>query len=128
MYIVSSKESYFNLFFDVLVKLIDPVYWVLYGPFLEVFIGIFKCSDGYHKIVRSVSCYSGIHITLIVFCMFFSLLLIFLVIFCNLFHTETNPVKENVLSKIDEKSELPIIVFRILVIIYIIFIQNVIQI
>jgi hypothetical protein len=125
MYAVSNKESYFNWSFSVLLRLINVVYWVLYSPFLEVFMGIFKCSNGYHKINTRMSCYGGTHITLIVFCMIFNLLLIFIIIFCSLFYTETNPVKENALVRVDDEVELPLIPFRIFSIIYVTFFHNV---
>lgn len=125
MYVVTEQECRFEWTFTLLEKLLDITYWILYAPFLEAFIGIFKCSDEHHKVVTGMSCYGGVHITFIVISMIFSCLVLVIAVFCSILYTETNTVKDNVVSRIDDGDELLIVAIRLFLIIYTTFVQSV---
>ena len=83
-------------------EMILILYWILYGPFIEAFIYIFKCKDGQHKIDTNIICYEGIHIFLVVLGILFIVFLALIIFTCSLLYNETNPIKKYTLAKIDE--------------------------
>lgn len=91
-------------------------------PFYEVFISIFNCnvtdeSTGinYHYFINDMQCYSGTHI---IYCILSALgLLIYLSInmIMALLYNETQPVREDCLSRLESTFELLLFFYRIFV-------------
>jgi len=125
VYCVSTKGSHHLWPIDLLKELFTLIPWIFYGPFMESFIGVFKCSDGVHKIDNSMRCYKGVHIFFIIFSIIMGIVLLLLTLLCALFYTETSPIKENSLAKRNQVTEVLIILFRFIVIIYTSFVYNV---
>ena len=90
--------------------------WVFYLPFFESFISIIKCNDeNFHYLDNSLKCFEGIHIFLFVICMIFLAILFVINILVAFFYNETQPVKEDSLSRLESNFELAFIIYRSLV-------------
>ena len=90
--------------------------WVFYLPFFESFISIFKCNDdNMHYLDTSLKCFEGIHIFLFVICMIFLVILFVINIVVAFLYNETQPVKEDALSRLESNFELGLVIYRSLV-------------
>ena len=116
---------YFSWFITILNKLIILLKWVLYGPFMESFVGVMKCTDNNHKILKSINCYEGIHIFLVILSIIFGILLLSIVLFCSLLHNETIPDNKSNIGKINDYTDIILIIWRFIIIIYCSFVFNV---
>ena len=92
---------------------------------MEAFLAIFKCSDGYHKIDTGMQCYQGIHIFFVVFSVVFILLLLMITVLSALFYNETQPIQEDSFAKIEDSSEILMLLYRMGIVIYSTFVISV---
>ena len=96
-------------------------YYVLFMPFYEVFISIFNCIESasggarVHYLFSDLKCYEGDHITYSILSAFGLLLLISLNSVMALLYNETQPVKEDCLSRLESTFELLLFGYRIFV-------------
>ena len=60
------------------LKLLVPIYWILYMPLLEGLLSILKCKNGNHYIDQNMVCGSVLHICLSIFAFLFSAVLFIL--------------------------------------------------
>lgn len=109
----------------LLKELLTLLHWALYGPFMEAFVGVFKCSGSVNKLDTSIKCYEGVHIFFVIFSIIMALLLFTIVVLCALFNNETNSTQDHSLAKLDDDSELFTVFFRLATIIYSTFVYNV---
>lgn len=121
----SSRKQTVTWPITLLKEIFIPFYWIFYGPFMETFFGIFKCSDGYHKVVTEMSCYSAMHISFVVISILFVIFLMSLIVLYGFFGTENNPIQENAFARIDQADVFGLIAFRFVIIIYSTFVSNV---
>lgn len=124
-YCVSKRKAPVSWVKNFFKELILLTFCVLFNPFMEAFIGVFKCEDGYHSVATGLSCYGGLHIFLVVLGILFALLLFVIMFFFTIFNTEINPLPDYVFSKIDDNCELALVLYRVGVIIYCTFVSGV---
>lgn len=76
---------------------------------------MFNCVDGQHYLVKSMTCYSNAHIILSVFSIIFLAFLLAINIIIALLYNETQPVKEDALSRLESTFEITMLIYRIFV-------------
>ena len=99
IYSLSINKFYFMWPVNLLKASLTFMYWVLFIPFMEVFMGIFRCENGNHYIDTSLQCYQGLHIFFVVFSIFFMILLLIICAITALFYNETQPVQEEAFAR-----------------------------
>ena len=102
-------------------------YWILFNPFMETFMGIFKCENGMHKIAITMNCYSGVHIFYVVFTVILIIILFTITILSSIFAIETHPISHFAFSKMQDSTEVIILFYRMGIVIYSTFVYNVIS-
>jgi hypothetical protein len=114
-YALSKPKYYVAMLVKTLRFVLLVQYWVLFMPFFEVFISMFNCVGDYHYLITDMKCYQGSHIA---YCVFASLGLLFqlsLNVVIALLYNETQPVKEDSLSRLESTFELLLLFYRIFV-------------
>jgi hypothetical protein len=85
-------------------------------PFYEVFISIFNCDgDGLHYLFKDFKCYQGSHIGYSVMAGLGLAFQLSLNLILSLLYNETQPVKEDSLSRLESTFELLLLCYRIFV-------------
>ena len=88
------------------------IYSVLFIPFSFAMNSVFKCEGGSHYLLTDVKCLSSSHITLIIIsCIGLTFFLSINLIIATLYN-ETQPVKENALSRLNSNFELIMLAYR----------------
>lgn len=124
-YCVNSAHSHCLWPVHVLRKLLNALRWVLFCPFMEAFISVFECENGYHKLHDTTRCFSGSHIFFVLLSVICSLLLLFLVFIANLFYGERQAAAEDAEAKLTDSSDALFLAFRLAAIIFVSFNRNV---
>ena len=101
-----NNQRYFTLIINFLREILTLVYWILYAPFMETYMTIFKCEDGNLKIDSSIVCYEGMHIFFVTHSLIFSIILLTLLVLISFFFNETQPVIENSFAKVNDNIEI----------------------
>ena len=110
------RKHYMEQAVKLLRVMILLMYWVLYMPFFESFISIFKCdAHGKHYLDSSMDCFQGIHIFFFVLCLVFLVLLVLLNLIIALLYNETQPVQEDCLSRLESNFEVVLVIYRSIV-------------
>ncbi len=99
IYSLSINKFYFLWPVNLLKTSLTFMYWVLFIPFMEVFMAIFRCENGHHLIDSSLQCYQGMHIFFVVFSLIFVLLLLIICSITALFYNETQPIQEEAFAR-----------------------------
>jgi hypothetical protein len=88
-------------------------YSVLFFPFIDQLASIFNCSDdNHHYMLRDLVCYSSEHIQLMVAASIGLVLFLSINLMIATLYNETQPVKEDALSRLDSNFELIMLVYR----------------
>jgi len=110
---------------EIVSKLLNIFRWILFCPLFEVLISVFECEDGYHKIDNSTKCFRDSHIALMILSILFGIILLFLVFVTTFFYGERQAVEEDAEARLNDNTGLLLLVFRVGVIIFVSFNQNV---
>lgn len=115
-YSLNHAKFYFESIVQALRSLLIISYSILFLPFYEIFISIYKCdSDGNHYLVKSMQCYSTTHAIVCFVAVIGLIELIILNVIIALLYNETQPVKEDALSRLDSNFEILMLLYRLLV-------------
>jgi hypothetical protein len=121
-YALSRPQYYFTLLVNTLRFLLLVQYYAFFMPFYEVFISIFNCTtptetdpNSMHYLVSDLQCYQGTHIVYMVFTCFGLTFLLSINVIISLLYNETQPVKEDCLSRLESTFELLLLCYRIFV-------------
>ncbi len=125
VYSLSIKKFYFLWPVNLLKEALTLLYWILFLPFTEAFLEIFKCENGYNKIDTSMECLNGIHIFFVVLSIVFLILLVSITVLVALFYNETQPVQEDAFSRVEDSTELLMLLYRLGIAIYSTFVTSV---
>jgi len=109
-----------KLYVEQVVKLLRIMIilmsWIFYLPFFEVFLSIIKCNEnGTHYLDSSMVCFQGLHIFFFVVCIIFLVILFSISIVVAMLFNETQPVQEDVLSRMESSFEVGLVIYRSLV-------------
>lgn len=108
-----------DFYIETLVKgirsLILIFYWVLFMPFYELFISVFKCEGDSHYLMKDLSCFGTSHIIYCVFAALGLLLTIFSNTIAALLYNETQPIKEDSLARLESTFEITFLFYRVVV-------------
>lgn len=117
-----SRPKYYQAFLvNSLRFLLLVQYYALFMPFYEVFISVFNCQTSpdtgasVHYLLTDLKCYQGTHITYSVLSIIGLVLLLSLNTVMALLYNETQPVKEDCLSRLESTFELMLLGYRIFV-------------
>lgn len=114
-YALKKPQLYVVLLVKTLRMILLIQYWILFMPFFEVFISIFNCNDGQHYMLTELECYAGTHIVYCVLAALGLLIQLALNVVIALLYNETQPVKEDSLSRLESTFELLLLFYRIFV-------------
>jgi hypothetical protein len=90
------------------------VYSVLFFPFFDSMISIFKCDgEGRHYILSELVCYSSTHTGMVIIAIIGIILMIIISLLIATLYNETQPVKEDALSRLDSNFEWIMLAYRI---------------
>ena len=81
------------------------VYFVLFFPFFDSLISIFKCEEGYHYVMTELECLSSQHVGMIIISIIGLALMVTISLLIATLYNETQPVKEDALSRLDSNFE-----------------------
>lgn len=113
----SLKNPYFYL--ESLVQLLRYLLvvsnCVLFLPFYEIFISIFRCENGHHYLIMTLECYQTEHIIACLLSIFALLIYISINAVIAILYNETQPVKDDALSRLDSNFEVIMLIYRILI-------------
>ena len=118
IYSISKNSFYFVWPIILLKELLTLIYWILFNPFMEAFMSMFKCDNGMNKIVTSLNCFSGIHIFYILLSLFFIIFLCLIALLALFFYSDSQPIQRDVSARIDDNSQLLLLCFRFIIVIY----------
>lgn len=118
IYILCSGSSIFlhQWSFKLLETLLVWTYWVLFTPFAESLLGVFKCENGRHKTIPSLKCFQGLHIFLTVLSILFVLLLFGISVFGSVLFNESQPAGNDKLAKNEDAADVLYALFRVVLV------------
>lgn len=114
-YALKRRQYYSPLVVNYLRFALMLQYWIFFMPFFESMISIFNCQNGYHYLVTDMQCYQGSHIAYVVLASLCLLLQLPLNTVIALLYNETQPVKDDSLSRLESTFELLLLCYRIFV-------------
>jgi len=125
IYSLAIKKFYFLWPVNLLKGSLTILYWILFNPIMEAFLAVFKCENGYHTIDTTMQCYQGTHIFFIIFSVIFIILLLLVAVLAALFYNETQPIQEDAFARLEDSSEILMLLFRMGIIVYSTFVVSV---
>ncbi len=125
IYSLAIKKFYFLWPVNLLKGALTILYWILFLPFMEAFLSVFSCVNGHHKIDTSMQCYQGVHIFFVVFSFVFMFLLLGITVLSALFYNESQPIQEDAFSRIEDSTEVLMLLYRTGIVIYSTFVYTV---
>eukprot|EP00347_Sterkiella_histriomuscorum_P007426 403348965 len=112
---ILKPEYYIDTIVNAIRSLILLFYWVLFMPFFELFISVFYCDGETHYLMKDLGCFGSNHIIYCVFAAIGLLFLLFMNIVIALLYNETQPVKEDSLSRLESTFEILMLFYRVFV-------------
>ncbi|CDW90925.1 pas pac domain protein [Stylonychia lemnae] len=113
----SLKNTYFYL--ESLVQLLRYLLvisnCVLFLPFYEIFISIFRCEDGHHYLIATLECYQTEHAIACLLSVLALMVYLSINAVIALLYNETQPVKGDALSRLDSNFEVIMLIYRVLI-------------
>mmetsp|Transcript_2160 Transcript_2160/g.2077 ORF Transcript_2160/g.2077 Transcript_2160/m.2077 type:complete len:135 (+) Transcript_2160:342-746(+) len=114
---IKIEKFYFVFPLKAMRYLSSFIFWVLMLPIVEIFISIYSCVDGKHKVMENVDCWSGIHYF---YCGLFTICLIiyiFIFLLISFFYNESRPYHTDAFSRLDTNFETYLMLYRVAVLI-----------
>jgi hypothetical protein len=109
-------EKFFFIFPIKLIRYFSSfIFWILIIPFIQVFASIFSCNNGYHSVVTSLECWTGIHIF---YCILFTISVIgYVIVFILIafFYNESRPYHTDAFARLDTNFETYLTLYKILI-------------
>ena len=108
-----------------LIRYLTTANFILIDPFVEIFMGIFRCENGYHEFLNDMECYKGVHIVFSILSCIFVILLTGVLIIAIIFCCESQISATNAYARLSNYDEIFGIIYRTFLIIYTTFVSGV---
>lgn len=121
----ASNSSAHQWLTKTLETLLLWTYWIFFTPFMEIFFSVFKCKEGKHAIVKTMGCFEGVHIFLVVLSVLFALLLLGVAMLYALLLSEVQATRKDALAKSEDAWDILHCLYRVLLAVFSVFLNAV---
>ena len=112
-YSIGINKFYFNFPLKYSLIMSSILIWVLVCPITEVLASIFNCSNGYHAVMLTTQCWSGVHIFYVFLCAFCFILFLLIAIMIAQMFNESRSNCIDALGRLDTNMELYFLLYRV---------------
>ncbi len=99
VYCIAKKRKHAGWPLEILKVNLSYFLWACYNPIMECMITAHLCdSNNKHVIDKSVTCFSGIHIFVVILSLLFLILAVALAVLTSVLYHKTQPVAEDALA------------------------------